>query len=125
MMRFVVVGILMRLALSEQSYAAVGLLNTLGFNNDQFHPSGDCSMPNCRSFKSARRDSAPMSICTVQWAGLGSSSERKRASRLADSTSGACTHSSHKPPLAMPIARSKSGKSSFACSITATKDGDN
>jgi MFS family permease len=38
MMRFVVVGILMRLALSEQSYAAVGLLNTLGFNNDQFHP---------------------------------------------------------------------------------------
>jgi hypothetical protein len=35
--RFAVVSILVRIVLSEQSYAAVGLLNTLGYNNDQFH----------------------------------------------------------------------------------------
>lgn len=36
-LRFTVVSILVRIVLSEQSYAAVGLLNTLGYNNDQFH----------------------------------------------------------------------------------------
>jgi MFS family permease len=35
--RFAVVSILVRIVLSEQTYAAVGLLTTLGFNNDQFH----------------------------------------------------------------------------------------
>jgi MFS family permease len=35
--RFAVVSILVRIVLSEQSFAAVGLLNTLGYNNDQFH----------------------------------------------------------------------------------------
>jgi MFS family permease len=35
--RFIVVSIMVRIVLSEQTYAAVGLLNTLGFNNDQFH----------------------------------------------------------------------------------------
>jgi hypothetical protein len=36
-LRFLAVGFLVRLALSEQTYGAVGLLNSLGFNNDQFH----------------------------------------------------------------------------------------
>lgn len=35
--RFAIVSILVRIVLSEQSFAAVGLLNTLGYNNDQFH----------------------------------------------------------------------------------------
>ena len=35
--RFAVVAILVRICLSEQTYAAVGLLNTLGLNNDQLH----------------------------------------------------------------------------------------
>jgi MFS family permease len=35
--RFIVVSILVKIALSEQSGAAVGLLNALGYNNDQFH----------------------------------------------------------------------------------------
>jgi MFS family permease len=36
--RFIVVAILVRIVFSEQAYAAVGLLTSLGFNNDQFHP---------------------------------------------------------------------------------------
>jgi hypothetical protein len=37
-MRFVLVAMLARVVFSEQAYAAVGLLSTLGFDNDQFHP---------------------------------------------------------------------------------------
>jgi MFS family permease len=37
-MRFVLVAMLARIVFSEQAYAAVGLLSTLGFDNDQFHP---------------------------------------------------------------------------------------
>jgi MFS family permease len=35
--RFAIVSILVRIILSEQGFAAVGLLTTLGYNNDQFH----------------------------------------------------------------------------------------
>lgn len=35
--RFAVVAIMVRICLSEQTFAAVGLLNTLGLNNDQLH----------------------------------------------------------------------------------------
>jgi MFS family permease len=37
MLRFIVVAIFVRIAFSEQAYAAVGLLTALGFENDQFH----------------------------------------------------------------------------------------
>lgn len=36
-LRFAAVAVIMRLALSEQSYGAVGLLSTAGLNNDQYH----------------------------------------------------------------------------------------
>ncbi len=38
LLRFAVVTIMARIVLSEQTYAAVGLLNTLGLNNDQLQP---------------------------------------------------------------------------------------
>ena len=37
-LRFVLVAMLARIVFSEQAYAAVALLSTLGFDNDQFHP---------------------------------------------------------------------------------------
>jgi MFS family permease len=37
LVRFLLVGILVRVVQSEQPSGAVGLLNSLGFNNDQFH----------------------------------------------------------------------------------------